>query len=92
MYKNIGGKIKRLSEILFEIEAAGLIIGGIVLKFYYGFNTAICLLIAVLGPIVAWISSWFLCGFGQLIENSDNIAQDTRAIKGKLCDEKKEAE
>ena len=92
MFKNIGGKIKWLAELLFEIGAVWCIIAGIVLKFYLEFNTAVCLLIAVLGPVVAWISSWCLYGFGQLIENSDNIEQDTRAIKEKLCDEEKEAE
>ena len=32
------------------------------------------ILIAILGPIIAWIASWILYGFGQLIENSDTIA------------------
>ena len=30
----------------------------------------------VVGPIVAWFSSWLLYGFGQLVENSDIIAAE----------------
>ena len=31
-------------------------------------------LLFVLGPIAAWVSTWLLYGFGQLIENSDILA------------------
>jgi hypothetical protein len=30
----------------------------------------------IAGPIIAWVSSWLLYGFGQLIENSDIIAEE----------------
>ena len=33
------------------------------------------LLVVIFGPVVAWVSSWILYGYGQLIENSDVIAE-----------------
>ena len=31
------------------------------------------LLVLIAGPIIAWVSSWLLYGFGQLIENTDQL-------------------
>lgn len=75
MYRNIGRKIKGLAKAIFIIEAfaAGVgaiatmmvaIAGGHVEVFIVGF------LVAALVVLIAWISSWFMYGFGELIENS----------------------
>ena len=75
-YENIGNKIKSLAMTLFFVEAIAEIVTGFALMIadedliFYGF------LIIVIGPIVAWVSSWLLYGFGQLIENSDIIAAE----------------
>ena len=73
-YDNIGGKIKSWAIWIFIVEAIAAIIGGITLigndDILHGF------LAIVFGPIAAWISSWLLYGFGQLVENSDIIAAE----------------
>ena len=73
MYDNIGGKIKQLARITFAVEAISAIIGGIALfvneEFLFG------LLCFFAGPIVAWVSSWLLYGFGELIEDVGCIRQ-----------------
>ena len=75
-YDNIGGKIKNLAVWVFRIEAIAAVITGIALMgtdkdlILYG------LLFLLVGPISAWVSSWLLYGFGQLIENSDIIAEE----------------
>ncbi len=73
-YDNIGGKIKSWAIWIFIVEAIAAIIGGVTLigndDILYGFLTI------VFGPIAAWVSSWLLYGFGQLIENSDIIAAE----------------
>ena len=74
MYDNIGGKIKSLAFASFIVEALAAIIGGIALMDGRGATEGVLLLI--FGPIVAWVSSWLLYGFGQLIENSDIIAEE----------------
>lgn len=76
MYDDIGEKIKKFAITTFLIEAIGAIITGIVLIFIGAIDGDTPILIAGLitiffGPIVAWISSWILYGFGQLIDNSD---------------------
>ena len=88
-YGNVGAKIKGLAMVGFFVEAIGAIITGVILMFiglvdgdieflFYGF------LSALFGPIVAWVSSWFIYAFGDIAdnlranrENTDYIAVDT---------------
>ena len=75
-YDNIGSKIKGLAKAGFIVEAIAAVVTSIVIMvsdddlFFYG------LLVMFLGPIIAWVASWLLYGFGQLIENSDIMAQE----------------
>lgn len=71
MYDFIGDKIKGLAKAIFFVEAIAAIITGIALLLNE--EPLIGILILVLGPIVAWVSSWLLYGFGQLIDNSDTL-------------------
>ena len=76
MYDNIGGKIKGLAKASFIVAAIAEVITGIALMatdedlILYG------LIVLILGPIIAWVSSWLLYGFGQLVENSNIIAAE----------------
>ena len=69
LYENIGSKIKNWAKWIFVIEAIGAVITGLVLLFtdegliLYGLLTLVC------GPIVAWVGSWILYAFGQLVED-----------------------
>ena len=69
MYDNIGGKIKGLAKSMFIVEAIGAVITGIVLLatnddlIFEGLLTLFC------GPIIAWVSSWVLYAFGELVED-----------------------
>ena len=84
MYNNIGGKIKNLAFGTFLSEAIGSFTTGIVLTItgLRGDDTALLLsgfLTLLLGPVVAWVSSWLLYGFGQLISNTDDIVYMMRS-------------
>ena len=76
LYENIGSKIKNLAKWIFIVEAIGAIITGLVLLckdedlILYGLITLAC------GPIVAYIGSWILYAFGELVE-------DVHAIRNK---------
>ena len=70
MYDNIGGKIKGLAKTMFIVAAIGAVITGIVLLatvddylILYGLLTLVC------GPIIAWVGSWILYAFGELVED-----------------------
>lgn len=80
MYKNIGKKIKILATISFVLNSIGFIIGGIVfMTDVHGTALASITGIAIIlfGPIVAWIGSWLVYGFGELIDKTAEIARNT---------------
>ena len=81
MYDNIGEKIKGLARVMFIVEAIAAVITGIALMGSDEDMILIGLLVMVVGPIVAWVSSWLLYGFGELIDNACIIAGNTRALK-----------
>lgn len=90
MYKNIGGKIKWMARIYCWIGivvsvVAGLAVmvggGGMMFAFRsFGlgglswYMVLLGLVVMAAGSFLSWISSFFLYGLGQLIENSDVMA------------------
>lgn len=80
MYKNIGNKIKKtiasttiLAIILYSVVTAI----GVYLIFVEG-EEELGLMLALLGialSILAWISSWYIYAFGELVQNSTIIAK-----------------
>ena len=78
MYKNIGQRIKELAQLNAGIGIAVSIVIGV--KFIFsGIENApeivLGVLIILLGSFLSWISSFVLYGFGQLVDNSDLIAE-----------------
>ena len=78
LYGNIGGKIKTLAFVWAIIQAVGAFITGILLMADDEDLIPVGLLIALLGPVVAWVMTWLLYGFGELIEKTCEIARNTR--------------
>lgn len=80
LYSNIGSKLKALAKGCFLVEAIGAISGGIYLMveedFLMGLGTVVG------GIIVAWVSSWLLYGFGEVIDKLADIEQNTRPSGG----------
>ena len=81
MWNNIGGKIKVLAKVIFWIGAIAAVIAAIS-QFVLageadsGIPILTGFLTLILGPLFAWISSFLLVGFGQLIQNTDRIVYD----------------
>lgn len=69
LYENIGGKIKTLAKWTFIVEGIGAIITALALIFTDEDLILAGLLTLICGPIVAWISSWILYAFGELVED-----------------------
>lgn len=82
LYEDIGGKIKGLAKGTFIVEAIGAIIAGLVLL---ANENGFGLILLLGGPIVAWVSSWLLYAFGELVEDihamRDKYAKDFFAPK-----------
>ena len=80
MYDNIGEKIKGLAKAAFIVEAIMAAIVGIALLASDEDLILTGLLVLLVGPIVAWVSSWLLYGFGELIDRVSEIAKNTRIL------------
>ena len=79
MYDNIGAKIKSLAIAVFIIEAVASVAWGIYLLDSDKNDLSIRgLVFMIAGPFIAWISSWVLYGFGELIEKVSGIELNTR--------------
>jgi hypothetical protein len=78
MYDNIGGKIKGLAKAGFIVEAIVAVITGIALMASDDDLIIVGVLVLLLGPIVAWVSSWLLYGFGEIIDKTCSIERNTR--------------
>ena len=75
MFDNIGVKIKGLAKVLFWLEVITAVIVGFVLA---ADTDGLSLLFAIAGVLVAWISAWFLYGFGEIIDKLCDIERNTR--------------
>lgn len=78
MYTDIGEKIQILAKWIFTVETIGAIVTGIILLadeyILAGLLTLFC------GPIFAWISTWILYAFGQLVEDIHDINDQTSKV------------
>ncbi|MBQ4120014.1 MAG: hypothetical protein IJD45_06470 [Clostridia bacterium] len=73
MFKNIGGKIKKLSEIVTWMGIITSVILGIIIMSPGDTMILAGLIVIVLGCFASWTSSFLLYGYGQLIENTDRL-------------------
>ncbi|MBE6776652.1 MAG: hypothetical protein E7542_00860 [Ruminococcaceae bacterium] len=86
MYNNISGKIKSLAKFLFGLFAMLGIASGLVLLFI-GLTESVNdfiisgIITIIVVPIIAWISTWLLYGFGELIEKTCIIAENTENLR-----------
>lgn len=77
MFDNPGTKIKKVSIILFLITSIVCIILafvlGIEIKYHYShFNAGIFFGFILGGPLISYVCTLLLVGFGELVENSKN--------------------
>ena len=79
MFDNIGGKIKVLAKIIcFGGIILSPIIGIIMLASGGDISGGVGLMVIIGGCLGSWIGSFFVYGFGELIEKTTEIAENTR--------------
>lgn len=79
MFSNIGGKIKTLAMVLTCIGIIASVSAGISMLATGDEDLVLIgILIAAFGSIVSWVSSFVLYGFGQLIENTDELVKNSK--------------
>lgn len=82
MFDNIGGKIKMLAKVVCWI---GIIVSAVIaiimfanaVKYSNDIYTLLGLAYIILGTLLSWIGSFFTYGFGELIEKTTEIANNT---------------
>ena len=80
LYENIGGKIKNCAKWIFVVEAIAAILAGFVLA---AEEDGVFILVSIVGPLVAWVGSWLLYGFGELIETNAQTRDLTAELLNK---------
>ena len=78
MFDNIGTKIKKLASVIYCINllisfAVFLILLIVGMKSEQIVLVAISFPCLLLGLLFSWVGSFFMYGFGRLIENSDEL-------------------
>lgn len=77
MFDNIGSKIKGLARVITWIGIVASVIAGIAQMSMSHFSGGLVfsgILTMVLGSLLAWVSSFIVYGFGELVENSAAVA------------------
>lgn len=81
MFDNIGEKIKGLAKGYFVVSSILGVLGGIIIL-ACDIQTTVWNVIAGLmipfAPLIAWVSSWILYGFGELIDKTCDIERHVR--------------
>ncbi|MBO5041954.1 MAG: hypothetical protein J6D87_03220 [Clostridia bacterium] len=80
-YDDVGGKIKNLAKSSFWVEAICTIVAGFIILADNGFKDGWWgILIIIGGPLVAWVASWILYGFGEIVDKLCTIEKNTSMI------------
>ena len=79
MYKNIGEKIKVLAAVVFVLTIIGAA-GNMLVTFDSGSDEMeiVGIVLFVLSPLIGWVASLPLYGFGELIVKATAIERNTR--------------
>ena len=80
-YHNIGGKLKGLAKATFIVEAILSLIAGIAMMAEDEDLIATGFFTIIVGVLVAYVASWLLYAFGELVE-------DVSLLRGKVVGEK----
>ena len=89
MFDNIGGKIKTLAKVICVLGIIASVILAIVMFVAAeegpysteGTYTTLGVIFLIGGPLMSRIGSFFTYGFGELIEKTTEIANNTKPIK-----------
>ncbi len=78
MFNNIGSRIKALAKVICWLGIIISVITGII-GIINGTEQSIVsgVITIIFGPLASWLGSFFAYGFGQLIENTDEIRKNT---------------
>ncbi len=77
IYDNIGSKMKSIGKALFIAISGIFILMGLIMMFL---SPVAGIVMILLGPVLAWLSSLTICAFGELVETNSQIKEFTKEI------------
>ena len=80
LYKDIGKKIKNWAKWIFVIEAISSIIAALIMMFSGDDGLLWGFIMILAGPLLAFISTWILYAFGELVDKTIDNEKNTREI------------
>jgi hypothetical protein len=92
MFKNIGRKIKGLVKTVFIIQTILAVVAGIAIMTIDEELIVVGALVMIILPIIFWISSWLLYGYGELIDKVSEIAKNTKPVERPVVYERRAPE
>lgn len=84
MFNNIGRKIKTFAKVMCWIGIIASVVAGLAMiagsssSYAPAAGIVAGILTAVMGSLFSWVGSFMLVGFGELVENTAEIAANTR--------------
>ena len=86
MFSNIGHKIQVLAKVVCWVGIIAAVISGIIIMAsgYRGSGVLPGVLTMILGPLGAWVGSFMLYGFGELILSNGDARDALRARGGQV--------
>ena len=84
MFDEVGGKIKVLAKVICVIGIIASVITGVVFMTRSHAAALLGLVIMVAGSLCSWVGTFFIYGFGQLIENSDKLVYKTDTLVSRV--------
>ena len=81
MYSHIGRKIMVVAKIFAWIGIVASVVGGLAMMAMNSDLVIPGIVLAVLGSLMSWINSFLLCGFGQLVDNSDELLHELEQVR-----------
>jgi len=76
LYNNIGKKIKWLAKLIFIAESVISVIAGLCLIIFGYDMVLLALTVLLICPLLAFVSSWLLYGFGEIIEKLTSLERN----------------
>ena len=93
MYDNIGKKIKLVTQILTGVAIVSCFVICFLLALHSSVeNIAKYLLAAPISAVIIWVSSFYMYGFGELIDKVCDIERNTRKSVKLTVNEEKETD
>ena len=89
MFNNIGRKIKVTAKVFCWIGIIASVLGGVgmIAVSLTGYAPVTGILsgvgVALLGSLLSWVGSFMMIGFGDLVENTAEIAANTKKKNNK---------